>query len=129
MTIEETINTITSLKCYYNDKNEYCEDGYVGFDDEDNEALDTAIRALEVVQGMEEVFFKALPELDMRDATEEERSSLKRYIDSISQSTGVKFDINGVKTELKPCEDCYYNDGEVHAECVICDKAESEDKG
>lgn len=27
-----------------------------------------------------------------------------------------------------PCEDCYYNDGDVHAECVICDKAESEDK-
>lgn len=25
-----------------------------------------------------------------------------------------------------PCEDCYYNDGDVHAECVICDKAESE---
>ena len=19
-----------------------------------------------------------------------------------------------------PCEDCYYNDGDVHAECVIC---------
>jgi len=26
----------------------------------------------------------------------------------------------------KVCNDCYYNDGEVHAECVICDKAESE---
>ena len=24
------------------------------------------------------------------------------------------------------CKDCHYNDGEVHAECVICDKAESE---
>ena len=22
------------------------------------------------------------------------------------------------------CKDCYYNDGEVHAECVICDKTE-----
>ena len=21
-----------------------------------------------------------------------------------------------------PCEDCYYNDGDVHAECVVCDK-------
>ena len=26
-----------------------------------------------------------------------------------------------------PCEDCYYNDGDVRAECVICDKVESED--
>jgi hypothetical protein len=25
------------------------------------------------------------------------------------------------------CKDCCYNDGEVHAECVICDKAESEE--
>lgn len=25
------------------------------------------------------------------------------------------------------CKDCYYNDGEVHAECVICDKKESEE--
>lgn len=24
------------------------------------------------------------------------------------------------------CKGCYYNDGEVHAECIICDKAESE---
>ena len=21
-----------------------------------------------------------------------------------------------------PCENCYYNDGDVHAECVVCDK-------
>lgn len=27
-----------------------------------------------------------------------------------------------------PCEDCYYNDGDVHAECVVCNKAESEDE-
>lgn len=30
------------------------------------------------------------------------------------------------KSEENVCEDCYYNDGEVHAECIICDKAESE---
>ena len=29
--------------------------------------------------------------------------------------------------EKDACKDCYYNDGEVHAECVICDKAESEE--
>lgn len=44
MTNEEAINTLKSLKDYYNDKNE---DSYVGFDDEDNEALDNAIKALE----------------------------------------------------------------------------------
>ena len=36
-------NTINSLKQYYNDKNI---DSYVGFDDEDNEALDMAITSL-----------------------------------------------------------------------------------
>ena len=32
------------------------------------------------------------------------------------------------ESEEDACKDCYYNDGEVHAECVICDRAESEDK-
>lgn len=44
MTNEEAINTLNSLKQYYNDKNE---DSYVGFDDEDNESIDMAIKALE----------------------------------------------------------------------------------
>ena len=44
MTNEEIINTLNSLKQYYNDKNE---DSYVGFDNEDNEALDMAINSLE----------------------------------------------------------------------------------
>lgn len=44
MTKEEVINTLNSLKEYYNDKNE---DSYVGFDAEDNEAIDMAIKALE----------------------------------------------------------------------------------
>lgn len=103
MTVEEAIIIINSQKQYYNDENE---DSYVGFDSDDNKALDMATRALEVVQGIAEAFLQELPGLDMRDATEEERNSLKRYIDSISQSTGVKFDYNGVKTELEPCDDC-----------------------
>lgn len=44
MTNEYAINVLNSLKQYYNDKNE---DSYVGFDDEDNEAFDTAIKSLE----------------------------------------------------------------------------------
>lgn len=32
------------------------------------------------------------------------------------------------ESEEDVCKGCCYNDGEVHAECVICDKAESEDK-
>ena len=27
--------------------------------------------------------------------------------------------------ESNACKDCYYNDGEVHAECVVCDKDKS----
>ena len=44
MTNEKAIIILNSLKQYYNDKNE---DSYVGFDDEDNEAIDMAIKALE----------------------------------------------------------------------------------
>lgn len=29
--------------------------------------------------------------------------------------------------ENKECGDCHYNDGEVHAECIFCDKAAGED--
>ena len=47
MTPKEAINTLNSIKQYYNDKNE---DSYVGFDNEDNEALDMAIKALEQQQ-------------------------------------------------------------------------------
>ena len=46
MTREEVIDTLNSLKQYYNDKNE---DSYVGLDNEDNEALDMAIQALEQI--------------------------------------------------------------------------------
>ena len=28
--------------------------------------------------------------------------------------------------ESNACKDCYYNDREVHAECVVCGKAEME---
>ena len=44
MTNAEAIITLNSLKQYYNDKNE---DSYVGFDNDDNEALDLAIQVLE----------------------------------------------------------------------------------
>ena len=47
MTNERAINVIKDIKNYYNDKSEYHEDGYIGFDKEDNEAIDLAIQALE----------------------------------------------------------------------------------
>lgn len=33
--------------------------------------------------------------------------------------------MSGSENEKDVCKDCYYNDEEVHAECVICDKTES----
>jgi hypothetical protein len=44
MTREDAIALLNGIKNYYNNKTE---DSYVGFDDEDNEAFDTAIKALE----------------------------------------------------------------------------------
>lgn len=44
MTNKRAISTLNSLKDYYNDKKE---DSYVGFDCEDNEALDLAIKVLD----------------------------------------------------------------------------------
>lgn len=32
------------------------------------------------------------------------------------------------ESEDNACKGCYYNDGDVHAECVVCDKAISEDE-
>ena len=31
------------------------------------------------------------------------------------------------ENENKECENCHYNDGEVHAECVVCEKAAGKD--
>lgn len=60
MTNKGAINIINSLKDYYNDKSEYCEDGYVGFDNEDNEALDRAIKALEAQERLTEMLYKQI---------------------------------------------------------------------
>ena len=57
MTNERAINTLNSLKDYYNDKNE---DSYVGFDSEDNEALEMAIKALKIMQGIEDAYMAEL---------------------------------------------------------------------
>ena len=57
MTKEEAKNTLKSLKNYYNDKNE---DSYVGFDNEDNEALDMAIKALETQDRLTEMLNKQM---------------------------------------------------------------------
>lgn len=47
MTPQEAINKLNDLKLYYNDEDEESYYYNVGFDDEDNEALDMAIKALE----------------------------------------------------------------------------------
>ena len=51
MTNNRAKSVLHSLKDYYNDKRE---DSYVGFDNEDNEALDMAIGALEDREAREE---------------------------------------------------------------------------
>jgi hypothetical protein len=55
MTNKRAISTLNSLKDYYNDKKE---DSYVGFDSEDNEALDMAINALEIFEQAKEAGFR-----------------------------------------------------------------------
>ena len=60
MTNAEAINKLNSLKDYYNDKNE---DSYVGFDNDDNEAIDLAIKALEIellTDTEQRIFLKAI---------------------------------------------------------------------
>ena len=61
MTNGKAIITLNSLKQYYNDKNE---DGYVGFDDEDNEALDYVINLLKQTRWIP--VSERLPELGER---------------------------------------------------------------
>lgn len=78
MTATEAINTINSLKQYYNDKNE---DSYVGFDNEDNEALEMSINALK-----------------QKSYKSEARRWKRRYLDLKQRIFKLK--------EQQPCEDC-----------------------
>lgn len=55
MTKDEAINILNILKNYYNDKDVADDIGYVGFDNEDNEALDIAIKALEKQKAISEL--------------------------------------------------------------------------
>ena len=92
MTNEETITTLKSLKDYYNDKNE---DSYVGFDNEDNEALDKAIKALEIdllTDTEQRIFLKAMSrerevcqKVDDEYSDDDSKVSLVEVCDSIER--------------------------------------------
>lgn len=61
------------------------------------------------------------------------RAEIADYDDLIGHNAQVQWCLKVIdkykaESEDGVCKDCYYNDGEVHAECVICDKAESEGK-
>ena len=75
MTNGKTIIILNSLKQYYNDKNE---DSYVGFDDEDNEALNMAINLLKQTSWIP---------IKTRPMTEEEKEHFFEYADSRCDDT------------------------------------------
>lgn len=77
MTNEEASNTLKSLKEYYNDKNE---DSYVGFDNEDNEALDLAIKALEQTERIA----KLVNELHLEDVSPKDFDNMF-YLQSVKE--------------------------------------------
>lgn len=54
--------------------------------------------------------------------------SLLRAIVDLDEETFLNL-VKKVLEETKDnvCKDCRYDDGEAHAECVLCDKAESEE--
>lgn len=69
------------------------------------------------------------------DVTDEAFSAVALYC--LEHKTAMNFDykekryrlaVTEIEAEFenKACKDCRYNDGEVHAECVICDKPERE---
>jgi hypothetical protein len=99
ITNEEAITTLKDLKDYYNDKNE---DSYVGFDDEDNEALDKAIKALEQTDKIKRLF-----KTKMRTMTRDE------FNEDFEEST-----ISDIKDEMWVLH---------KIEEVLEDKAESEE--
>lgn len=87
---KKAINTLKSLKDYYNDKNE---DSYVGFDKDDNEALDLAIKALEVVKGIEDAYMSEL----LKTPTE-------RNVPISDPCDGCQYELNS--TNGNPCYSC-----------------------
>lgn len=53
--------------------------------------------------------------------------SLLRAIVDLDEETLLNLAKKVLKeSEVKVCRGCHYDDGEVHAECVVCGKAEME---
>lgn len=61
MTNEQAIAVLKCLIGYYNDEDQ---DSYVGFDDEDNEAIDMAIKALEQKSVLDNIKAEILDEAE-----------------------------------------------------------------
>lgn len=83
---------------------------------------------------------KALEQQPSEDAISRKEALRHRHI--IHDDDGVGYSVVRVdeieqlpsvtpkaESEDNVCKDCYYNDGEVHAECVICNNSESEEEG
>lgn len=71
------------------------------------------------------------------DVTDEAFSAIAQYC--LEHNVAMNFDYKEKRYRLavteieeefenETCKNCRYNDGEVHAECVICDKPEREEK-
>lgn len=117
MTNERAINVIKDIKNYYNDKSEYYEDGYIGFDKEDNEAIDLAIKALEQQPCEDCISRKAV--LDLVADYDLSMGQVVKGIHALPSVTPTNEDISeayikgydyGVKdwfkSKTQPCEDC-----------------------
>lgn len=100
MTREEAIGILCDLYNYYNDKDN---DSYAGFDEEDNEAIDLAIKALKhpeknVIQVAPSWYDIPSDEMTLNQAQAAVKELRQRYAE-------LKSSYNSIKTELKPCED------------------------
>ena len=52
---------------------------------------------------------------------------LEKLEEWVSEDEPIENDEFDGTSENKECRGCYYNDGEVHAECIFCDTAADED--
>jgi len=148
ITNEEAINTLNSLKDYYNDK---YEDSYVGFDNEDNEALDKAIKALEQQSCDDECIEKNEPirRIEVRrnitvDGEDEDDKWIRGYNEGIDDAIACIKSVPPVTPKgvtitdfadrcrecgrINPCEDCISREQTLKAfaekcggECACCE--------
>jgi hypothetical protein len=111
MTREEAIDMVRKAFAGWEDEFDTGEDW-----SKEHNARDMAIKALEQ-EPFKNAYIQVVKERDIAIG----------QLNELGYSFGEKIRPCDKESKDERCENCHYNDGEPHAECVVCDKAVGED--